>query len=93
MLHKSIFFFLIISPLLFFSCRSYKDYTYLQDVGDNQNFLRSVPKAAPPYLIRKNDNFEAIIEKEQEIVRLKKTIQELEGKYDGQHLNERKIKK
>lgn len=46
--------FLILSSL--FSCKSYKDLTYLQDVGENEDFLRAMPKEAPPYLIRPNDN-------------------------------------
>ena len=55
--------------------------------------LRQIINNPDKVLIRRPDHFEAITEKEQEIIRLRKTIQELEGKHDGQYLSQQKLKK
>lgn len=44
-------------------------------------------------LIKKPNNFELIAEKDNEINRLKKALQEIESRYDGQFFNEHKVKK
>ena len=55
--------------------------------------LRQIINNPDKVLIRRPDHFEAIAQKEQEIIRLRKTIQELEGKHDGQYLSQQKLKK
>jgi chromosome segregation ATPase len=55
--------------------------------------LRQIINNPDKVLIRRPDHFEAITEKEQEIIKLRKTIQELEGKHDGQYLGQQKLKK
>ncbi|NJN24881.1 MAG: sugar transporter [Cyclobacteriaceae bacterium] len=56
MQHRLPLLLLLIALSTFFSCKSYRDFTYLQDVGEGEDFLRSLPKEPPPYLIRPNDN-------------------------------------
>lgn len=50
------FSFLALIIILISSCRSYKDLTYLQDLTSDKEFLRALPKDAPEYHIKMDDN-------------------------------------
>lgn len=56
MKNKTIGFLLLCTIPVIFSCKSYKDLIYLQDLEASEEFLRGLPKEAPEYRIKKDDN-------------------------------------
>lgn len=69
-----------------------KDNTIKELKAENTK-LRQIINNPDQILIKKQNNFELLTEKDNEINRLKKALIDIESKYDGQFFNEHKIKK
>ena len=63
----------------------------IQQLRDENSKLRHLANKPDDILIKKKDNFDVIVEKDEEIARLKKIIHQVESKYDGKFFNGNKI--